>query len=65
LDVGCGTGAVSREVSHHLGNSGIIIGIDISRIALSIAKSSIKIPKRLFIEMNAENFDFLLILLIK
>ena len=58
LDVGCGTGVVSREVSHHLGNSGIIIGIDISRIALSIAKSSIKIPMRLFIEMDAENLGF-------
>ena len=58
LDVGCGTGVVSREVSHHLGNSGIIIGVDISRVALSIAKSSIKIPMRLFIEMDAENLGF-------
>ena len=36
LDVGCGTGVVSKQSSHYLGSSGIIIGIDISRVALSI-----------------------------
>jgi ubiquinone/menaquinone biosynthesis C-methylase UbiE len=36
LNVGCGTGVVSKEISHYLSNSGIIIGIDISRVALSI-----------------------------
>jgi ubiquinone/menaquinone biosynthesis C-methylase UbiE len=55
LDLGCGTGVVSREASHYLGNSGLITGIDISRVALSIAKSSVNIPNALFIEMDAEN----------
>lgn len=54
LDLGCGTGVVSREASHYLGNSGLITGIDISRVALSIAKSSVNIPNALFIEMDAE-----------
>lgn len=58
LDVGCGTGVVSKQSSHYLGSSGIIIGIDISRVALSIAKSSINIPNRLFIEMDGENLGF-------
>jgi ubiquinone/menaquinone biosynthesis C-methylase UbiE len=55
LDLGCGTGVVSREASHYLGNSGLITGIDISRVALSIAKSSVNIPNSLFIEMDGEN----------
>jgi ubiquinone/menaquinone biosynthesis C-methylase UbiE len=55
LDLGCGTGVVSREVSHYLGNLGLITGIDISRVALSIAKSSVNILNALFIEMDAEN----------
>ena len=58
LDIGCGTGVVSREISHHLSNSGIIIGIDISGVALSIAKSSTNISNKLFIEMDAENLGF-------
>ncbi len=39
---------------------GILIGIDISRVALSIAKASISssIMKPLFIEMDAENLGF-------
>ena len=55
LDLGCGTGVVSREASHYLGNSGLITGVDISRVALSIAKSSVNIPNALFIEMDGEN----------
>jgi ubiquinone/menaquinone biosynthesis C-methylase UbiE len=58
LDVGCGTDVVSKEISHYLGSSGIIIGIYISRVALSIAKSSINMPNRLFIEMDGENLGF-------
>jgi ubiquinone/menaquinone biosynthesis C-methylase UbiE len=58
LDVGCGTDVVSKEISHYLGSSGIIIEIDISRVALSIAKSSINMPNRLFIEMDGENLGF-------
>ena len=55
MDLGCGTGVVSREASHYLGNSGLITGVDISRVALSITKSSVNIPNALFIEMDGEN----------
>lgn len=53
LDVGCGTGAVSMHVARLLGPSGLLVGIDFSRGALDIAKSSV--PTGNFIEMDAEN----------
>ena len=37
LDVACGTGAVSKEILSRLDNSGILVGIDFSRAALSTA----------------------------
>jgi ubiquinone/menaquinone biosynthesis C-methylase UbiE len=55
LDLACGTGTVSREISHHLGNLGRLVGIDISRIALSIAKKTVQFQNVDFIEMDAEN----------
>ena len=58
LDLACGTGVVSKEVSHHLGKVGMLVGIDLSRVALSIAKSSISFPNSYFIEMDAENIGF-------
>ena len=70
LDLACGTGAVSNEVIKHLHNSSgsddvsdktTLVGIDISRVALSIAKSSIstdRIPGPYFIEMDSENLGF-------
>ncbi len=68
LDLACGTGAVLNEAAKHIHNKldikrsrkGILIGVDISRSALSIAKLSI-VPyfvKSLFIEMDAENLGF-------
>jgi len=53
LDLACGTGAVARQVAHRLQSSGTLVGIDFSRGALEIAKSSIS--KGNFIEMDAEN----------
>ncbi len=53
LDVGCGTGAVARQVARRLQPSGMLVGIDFSRGALKIAKSSA--PEGNFIEMDAEN----------
>ncbi|MDQ6723674.1 MAG: methyltransferase domain-containing protein, partial [Thermoproteota archaeon] len=49
LDLACGTGAVLNEIVRLMSNNfdvyrngkGILIGVDISRSALSIAKSSI------------------------
>src|SRR5579864_2031930 len=58
LDVACGTGAISKEISFMLGNSGALVGIDISRIALGIAKKSIQYRNAEFIEMDAENMGF-------
>ena len=69
LDLACGTGAVSNEAVKYMNNNsgnykrneGILIGIDISRVALSIAKLSLssRFPKSLFIEMDAENLGLL------
>jgi ubiquinone/menaquinone biosynthesis C-methylase UbiE len=58
LDVGCGTGAVTKKISKKLGKKGKLIGIDISREALSIAKSEIKYSNVDFIEMDAEKIYF-------
>ncbi|MGI0027387.1 MAG: class I SAM-dependent methyltransferase [Nitrosopumilaceae archaeon] len=58
LDVACGTGVVSKEISYLLGNSGNLVGIDISRTALDIAKKSIQFRNIDFIEMDAENLGF-------
>jgi ubiquinone/menaquinone biosynthesis C-methylase UbiE len=55
LDVACGTGVVSKEISKFLGLNGLLVGIDISRTALNIAKKSISFPNSNFIEMDAEN----------
>lgn len=70
LDLACGTGAVLNEVVKQLYDSSsgdrisdraaLVVGIDISRVALLIAKSSIyhRIPKSFFIEMDSENLGF-------
>jgi len=58
LDLACGTGVVSKEISHLLGNSGNLVGIDISRVALGIAKKSIQFRNVDFIEMDAESLGF-------
>jgi ubiquinone/menaquinone biosynthesis C-methylase UbiE len=58
LDVACGTGVVSKEISQFLGPKGFLVGIDLSRIALGIAKRSIVSPNSNFIEMDAENIGF-------
>ena len=58
LDIACGTGVVSKEISHLLGKLGILVGIDISRVALCIAKKSIQFKNAEFIEMDAENLGF-------
>lgn len=58
LDIGCGTGALTKKISKKIGINGKLIGIDISRKALSIAKSEIKYCNVEFIEMDAENIYF-------
>lgn len=58
LDVACGTGVVSKEISQFLGPKGLLVGIDISRTALNIAKKSITFQNSTFVEMDAENIGF-------
>ena len=53
LDIACGTGAVSMQAARLLGASGTLVGIDFSRGALAIARSSV--PDGHFVEMDAEN----------
>jgi ubiquinone/menaquinone biosynthesis C-methylase UbiE len=58
LDVACGTGVVSKEISQFLGPKGLLVGIDLSRTALKIARGSIAFQNSIFIEMDAENIGF-------
>jgi ubiquinone/menaquinone biosynthesis C-methylase UbiE len=58
LDIACGTGVVLKEISQYLGPKGILIGIDLSRTALGIAKKSISFQNSSFVEMDAENIGF-------
>jgi len=58
LDLACGTGAVSKEIMQHLDDDGFLIGIDLSRTALSIAKKSIQNTNVEFFEMDAEYLSF-------
>jgi ubiquinone/menaquinone biosynthesis C-methylase UbiE len=53
LDLACGTGAVSMQAIQMLGPAGILVGIDFSRGALEIARSSV--PAGHFFAMDAEN----------
>jgi len=58
LDVACGTGVVSKEISQSLGPKGLLVGIDLSRTALGIAKGTIPFQNSSFVEMDAENIGF-------
>lgn len=59
LDLACGTGAVSRQIAYHLTGSGTLVGVDLSRAALSIANSWVPSSSNCsFMEMDAENLGF-------
>jgi ubiquinone/menaquinone biosynthesis C-methylase UbiE len=58
LDLACGTGAVTREILRKIGRTGHVIGIDTSKMALQIAKKSIKAKNADFVIFDAENFSF-------
>ncbi|MDE1726695.1 MAG: methyltransferase domain-containing protein [Thaumarchaeota archaeon] len=58
LDIACGTGAVSTEIFRRLDKTGLLVGIDLSRTALHIAKKTMSLPNANFFEMDAENLGF-------
>ncbi len=58
LDIACGTGVVSKEISRRLDDSGLLVGVDLSRIALSIARQSVNKNNANFFEIDAENMPF-------
>ena len=58
LDIGCGTGALTKKISKRISRKGKLIGIDISKEALSIANSQIQFSNVDFIEMDAEKIYF-------
>jgi len=40
LDVGCGTGALTREVAQHVGDAGSVAGLDLSESMLGVARET-------------------------
>ncbi|HKU32916.1 MAG TPA: methyltransferase domain-containing protein [Candidatus Nitrosotalea sp.] len=58
LDIACGTGVVSKEISRRLDETGLLVGVDLSRTALTIAKQSVNKDNTNFFEMDAENMAF-------
>ena len=59
LDIGCGGGQTSFEASQLVGESGYVLGADISNLLLDLAKSKYSKIKNLdFKNCDAENFDF-------
>ena len=58
LDLACGTGALSIDISKIIQNNGKIVGIDLSRNALSLAKGNVQFQNSCFIEMDMENIAF-------
>lgn len=57
LDVACGTGAVSAVASQRLHSSSMLVGIDLSNVALSIAMRFV--PRGQFAQMDAEHIGLL------
>ncbi len=57
LDVACGTGAVSAVASRILHSSSMLVGIDLSNVALSIAMRFV--PQGQFAQMDAEHIGLL------
>lgn len=58
LDIACGTGALSSQAVDKIGENGLLVGIDLSRTALQIAKQFVRSHKAIFFEMDAENMGF-------
>ena len=61
LDVGCGTGETTLELSRRVGPGGKVLGVDVSRPMLSLARQRLKdagFPQTRFEEGDAQNHAF-------
>ncbi|MDC4231694.1 MAG: methyltransferase domain-containing protein [Nitrosopumilus sp.] len=60
LDLGCGTGVVTKKIQSKVGKSGYVVGVDTSTTAIKIAKKWNGKKSNLdFINIDAEKFSFL------
>jgi ubiquinone/menaquinone biosynthesis C-methylase UbiE len=57
LDVGCGTGAISKDIAENIGNSGKVTGIDNTEKFINSGKESYKHVKNLEL-IHCDLFDF-------
>jgi len=59
LDLACGTGVVTKEISDKVGDSGYVVGADASFTAIKIAKKWNSVKSNLdFVNIDAEKFSF-------
>jgi len=59
LDLACGTGVVTKKIMQKVGNSGMVVGGDISFTAIKIAKKwNIRNSNLDFVNVDAENLCF-------
>lgn len=59
LDLACGTGVVTKQISDKVGNSGYVVGADASVAAIKIAKKWNGLKSNLdFVNIDAEKFSF-------
>ncbi len=59
LDIACGTGAVTKKISNKVGKSGMVLGLDVSVIAIKIAKKwNVKKNNLDFLVSDAEHTLF-------
>lgn len=57
LDVGCGTGALTKKISGTVGSSGFVVGVDTSTAAIRIAKRGNRQKNVDFVNGDAERFS--------
>jgi ubiquinone/menaquinone biosynthesis C-methylase UbiE len=58
LDLACGTGAVTKQISKKIGNNGYVVGIDSSQTAINIARKYNHTKNTDFIVCDAEKTKF-------
>ncbi|MEM7705304.1 MAG: methyltransferase domain-containing protein [Pseudomonadota bacterium] len=56
LDVGCGTGVLTRELTQHVGDTGSLTGFDLSESMLSVARE--RCPGATFLQGNVVELPF-------